>query len=472
MKKLNFWLLASLFVSSLAFTACSSGGDDGGSNPEDSGEKPAPAPAPKENNKFSIVGGDTYKLSMVNNGSGNTYFATADENNPDKVTRLNALLTASNDALIPATVMYDDNENVRSITVDDVSYVFNVNESNNIDVTMVSGENTQIFTDVAPMRTSAPQITTRADVGDAFMASMSLAINNMNVMLDVVGKVNSIVIEDPESPFNAIVVKVSAAITSVTSDMTAFVSAEVVLVNVTAEEFQTVISTLSENIPALEEIANKTVTEMETSVQEIVSTTDETATENTESGEGAIVSGTGKLKATLTWRYGADIDLHIFEPGFTGGNMSYYSADGQGHIYYAEKRNTFTDGYLDFDNTAGYYINPENQGETDYNKAAIENVYWETVLDGVYYVYLHYYASSPASWCENVTEGPCNVALFVDGVGKSKTVEMTRDYNSSMLYIGKVTFPGGVIDFTSPEPASANYMMMKFMSEASEMHKK
>lgn len=55
MKKLNFWLLASLFVGSLAFTACSSSDDDGGG---DDPNPPAPAPSADPNNmRFAALTG-------------------------------------------------------------------------------------------------------------------------------------------------------------------------------------------------------------------------------------------------------------------------------------------------------------------------------------------------------------------------------------------------------------------------------
>jgi hypothetical protein len=464
MKKLNLWLLASLFVSSLAFTACSKSDGDGPQEPE---KKEEGGGGNEANKTFSLVGGETYKVSMVNNGSGNTYFLSTDEN--DNISRMNALLNGANNTSVPATVMYGANQEVRSITVDDVSYVFNNNtETNKVDVTMINGENSQIFTGVADIsQNSDPQppvmqAKSRAAIDQAFMDKMSAAIGKMAEMLGVVAKVNEIVISETTSSFNTVVAKISGVVTSVTNDMTAYVSAEVKIENVSEEEFKSVIKNLAENRPGMSDLVDKNISQIETVVQQEVAQTDEIATENTESGEGVIVSGTGKLKATLTWRYGADIDLHVFEPGFTGGSMTYYGSEGQGHIYYAEKENTFTDGYLDYDNTAGYYINPETY-DIDYSKAAIENIYWETVNDGVYYIYLHYYASNPGDWCANVTTGPCTVSLFVDGIGKSVTVDMTDAYNSTMRYIGKVTFPGGIIDFATPEPAQAKRLMLMYM---------
>jgi cyclophilin family peptidyl-prolyl cis-trans isomerase len=458
MKWLSVFLLAAVCA---GFASCSSNDDPPTPTP------PYVIPGGDEtaNKTFSLVGGETYRVSMVNNGSGNTYFLSTDEN--DNISRLNALLNGAGGSSFPATVMFDASQIIRSITIDDVSYVFNNNtETNKVDVNLINGANSQIFTGVADIASlllpkSAPAMT-KAAIDQEFMDKMSAAIGQMASMLGVVAKVNEIVVSEPNE-FNTVVAKISGVVTSVTNDMTAYVSADVKIENVSEEEFKSVIKDLSESIPSLNILADKNISEIETAVQVEVAETDETATENTESGEGAIVSGNGKLKATLTWRYGADIDLHIFEPGFAGEDMTYYDVSGQGHIYYYAKTNTFTDGYLDYDNTVGYYINPQNPDETDPDKAAIENIYWETVNNGDYYVYLHYYAEHPNSWCDYVTTGPCTVSLFVDGVGKSTVVNMTSAYNNTMLYIGKVTFPGGIIDFAAPEPVQAKSMMMRYM---------
>lgn len=80
MRKLNFWLLASLFVSSLAFTACSSGGDDG-SGP---GPQPDPQPGPGQKTDFEspsiFIQTPTSENAFVTTEAGLTIGGTAQDN--------------------------------------------------------------------------------------------------------------------------------------------------------------------------------------------------------------------------------------------------------------------------------------------------------------------------------------------------------------------------------------------------------
>ena len=464
----NFFFVALLFAGlCVSFNSCSKD-DGGGSEQQVEQQQPQPSPDPQtpegSSDSFVMTQGSTYKLSMVNKGNGNAYFVTADDN--DQISRLNALLDNGGTESVPATVIFDDAQDVRSITFSDVSYVFNKNsETNKIDVSVVQGEVSQIFQDVMDYTPTPNEARRRRAASGSFEANMNIALNNMNVMLTAVGTVNARISESGEGVLYSAVANVTAVITSLTHDTSVLITDEVVIEEATAEQFENVIKNLSEQIPSLVELAEKTLAEMEQAVAEKVEETDETADSNTETGEGTIVSGMGKLKTTLTWRYGADIDLHIFEAGFSGSHDQ--GIQDQGHIYYSAKTNSFTDGYLDYDNTSGYYINPENYEDNDYSRAAIENVYWNEVNNGTYYVYLHYYAQHSGEWCDGVTEGPCTVSIFVDGVGKSKTVEMTRAYNSQMLYVGKVTFPDGTIDLSTPEAAKARQMADEYMAAPS-----
>ncbi len=85
MKKLNFWLLASLFVGSLAFTACSSGSDDGPGPSPQPGPTPTPAPTPVNPSDMTMaklsgfVYSGTYPLAGVKVTSG-TVSVTTNEN--------------------------------------------------------------------------------------------------------------------------------------------------------------------------------------------------------------------------------------------------------------------------------------------------------------------------------------------------------------------------------------------------------
>ena len=163
---------------------------------------------------------------------------------------------------------------------------------------------------------------------------------------------------------------------------------------------------------------------------------DSTANSNTNTGNGAIASGKGALKVTLTWFFNSDIDLHVYEPGYNS---------EKGHIYYSHKTNTFTDGFLDIDNTVGYYINPLN-GERNMSLSAVENIYWpEHPSDGTFDIYLDNYS--------HVRSGLCNLARYKDGksIYSQDVMIATTDRNR---YIVSVTMPQGEITTKTRSAAS------------------
>lgn len=83
------------------------------------------------------------------------------------------------------------------------------------------------------------------------------------------------------------------------------------------------------------------------------------------------IGGSGDLKVTLMWNFLADLDLHIVEP------------DGN-HIFYGNKRNEHSTGFLDVDNREG-------------GTGAAENVYWEHVPQGAYEIRVKYYGHAERS---------------------------------------------------------------------------
>lgn len=422
-------LLSGIFMSSCCKNHCF---DDDSSN---------------TSSKFYMTRGAAYKLTMANKKNGNMYFVTSADGTT--VTKLNAVVNSPGGTSAPATVFFDNSEEVRSITINGVTYVFSKNsQTGKVDVTVISGNTQQIFTGVmdVPTPNYAPE------TGDAFTDNLNRAMENLNSMMPAVDAVNGQLKQEGGELASA-ASGAAAFASEFASDVSDYSAGggTAAVEEISQESFQNLINELAQDNPGMSEWAGKSYEEIESTEKNSTEGADQDADKNTKDGEGAIVSGTGKLKVTLTWHYGADIDLHVFEPGFTQ-NMSYYNNEGQGHIYYHTPRNSFTDGYLDFDNTRGYFIDALNTENSDFTRAAIENVYWTTVNDGTYYVYLHYYGSNPGEWSNNVTEGPCTVGIFVNGRGYNKTVNMTSVYRERMLYIGKVTFPQGTIDFTSPEP--------------------
>lgn len=134
---------------------------------------------------------------------------------------------------------------------------------------------------------------------------------------------------------------------------------------------------------------------------------------NRDNGLGALNSGSGTLKATLTWDFYADIDLHAFEPS---GN----------HIYW-ENPTSPSGGFLDVDNREG-------------GRGAIENIYWEEPVDGAYDIYIDYYGESIANGLAQC--GICTVSIFVNGHGRTFNIMMDADDIKSVT---TVTMPNGVL---------------------------
>ncbi len=134
---------------------------------------------------------------------------------------------------------------------------------------------------------------------------------------------------------------------------------------------------------------------------------------NTELADGALNSGMGDLKATLSWNFYADIDLHAYEPGDT-------------HIYYNSKTSWITDGFLDVDNRDG-------------GSGATENIYWENPIEGTYSFYIDYYGESTYNDAEE--SGNCKVTIMYKGKGNVYNISMTPD--DEMILVATISLPEG-----------------------------
>lgn len=97
--------------------------------------------------------------------------------------------------------------------------------------------------------------------------------------------------------------------------------------------------------------------------------------------------GNGVLKVTLAWEFPGDIDLHVYEPG---GN----------HIYFANRRNNATTGWLDVDNLEG-----GRPGDP-----AVENVFWDNPPTGNYRVAVKFFSTR-----QGVGQGDVLVVIQVNG---------------------------------------------------------
>lgn len=112
-------------------------------------------------------------------------------------------------------------------------------------------------------------------------------------------------------------------------------------------------------------------------------------------GNGALMSGNGDVKFTLTWDKPSDIDLHCVD------------AEGY-HIYYANKKPLGSKGYLDFDNIPGFPTCTDP-----------ENIYFAAPApSGQYEVYLHYFS-------DHNNQGPVNYTVLVMINGEGQTYRGT-----------------------------------------------
>lgn len=111
-------------------------------------------------------------------------------------------------------------------------------------------------------------------------------------------------------------------------------------------------------------------------------------------GRAVEVGSSGSLKVTLLWDFMGDIDLHIMQP------------NGQ-EIYYSNKRDSSTGGFLDVDNLVG-------------GAGAAENIFWQTAPGGEYKVDIKYYSGGAQL-------GVCTVVVFQQNQApRVYKVEMNR----------------------------------------------
>lgn len=143
--------------------------------------------------------------------------------------------------------------------------------------------------------------------------------------------------------------------------------------------------------------------------------------DNREAGLGMLNSGIGALKATLTWNFYADVDLHAFEP------------DGD-HIYYANSNSYDSGGYLDVDNRAG-------------GNGATENIYWEEPEEGTYEFAVDYYGRSTYNGMSQ--SGVCQVNILYKGHGKTFSIPLTENDEKSVT---EITLPQGTYTRSADAP--------------------
>ena len=114
----------------------------------------------------------------------------------------------------------------------------------------------------------------------------------------------------------------------------------------------------------------------------------------------------GGLKITLLWNFMGDIDLHVKQP------------NGR-EIYYNDKRDAYTGGYLDVNNMEG-------------GNGSAENIYWKNPPKGNYMVSLVYY--QPSRSTHVVGSGDCTIVVFQQG----KSPKTYRAYMSTVKETKKI----------------------------------
>lgn len=402
--------LAAALTVALAVSSCCEGDTEITTLPQD--QPTVTTPQANVFNSTTAVP-DGYSLGIQNQTNGNTYLV-ANENgdNSGNINRIGFVLgnntgaSAGNgqegSSLSYGTAIFADSK-VRSITVNGITYTFHENENGKVDVAITSGSTTELFSDVAEAR-----LLGNSGNGSSFSERLTNAFSNINSAIDVIYAANGLV--DSSSPLYQYIQGSTQYLAYLKDDT----------------------NTLKDNSTTANLVNNPTNAPTDVNTDELGSAND-TADNNTNTGNGAIASGRGALKVTLTWFFGSDIDLHVYEPGYVG---SVGQVHNIGHLWYSDKQNSFTDGYLDIDNTRGYYINPITR-ETNMSLSAVENIYWpESPKDGRYDIYLDYFSGT--------VSGNCNVTIYLGNKSiYSEDVTMTRTDRSK--YIVSVTYPQGEI---------------------------
>lgn len=373
--------------------------------------EPEPTPTPSSGYSSTTTVPNGYNFGIVNDNNGNAYFVTdANGDRTGDVSRIGFVINdptgTGGTASSNGTAIFAG-QKVRSMTINGVTYTFHENENGKVDVAITRNNITELYTDVA----ASQLLGDGYDAGTSFSNKLAYAFSKVNSATDIISAANALV--NPNSVLYPYIQEVERYIKSIKNDTGKLGDG-------------TVTSSLTEN-------PSDTPIDTDTSGTEAA---DSTANSNTNTGNGAIASGKGALKVTLTWFFNSDIDLHVYEPGYNS---------EKGHIYYSHKTNTFTDGFLDIDNTVGYYINPLN-GERNMSLSAVENIYWpEHPSDGTFDIYLDNFS--------HVRSGLCNLAIYKDGksIYSQDVMIATTDRNR---YIVSVTMPQGEITTKTRSAAS------------------
>lgn len=390
MKK-NIRIFMSLVLVSLASLLVSSCCD---------GEGDAPVVKKMPVQRIEVPGGS---FGFTTGDNKNSYVIFTDDNTEDGALT-NIYVRPNNPNGKPGFIKIDDGK-VSSVTIGDVTYTF-VDNDGVVDVAIAAGGNTELIQEVAKSDDiwNAP---TTGSMG----VRLAGAFSTYEQMLALIKILNGQIGED--SPIYPYVHGNGAATDQRGSDSG--------------------IVTDPTNMTGVVEPGVTVVIPQNPIDKEEMDEDKKQNDEDTDSSHAALVSGSGALKVTVSWKFSADIDSYVIEPRYSGST---------GVIWYSQPHNSFCGGMLDIDNTVGYYINPQTRVSYP-NLAAVENIYYESDVEpGVYNVKLNYYGGQE--------DGPVTVVIYANGksIG-SRVIEMKRaeraiDGYRAYVSVGTVKMPEGV----------------------------
>lgn len=391
-----------------------------------------------------VVGLIDDKVIVVDPENGNTYRFDNIDGPGNNGSNLDGIIGKddANNPGSPVYVVFGDDDKVKSITTNGMTYVFRDREGK-IDVLLYCDGSSFIRQDVANVSpySSLPS--------DSRGAKLRTELHNVVYYTNVIDLFNNMIMEDSENPDG--LSKTGQIIDELRKDAT-----NMVVVGDDVDNGKVILEPgkffdeIGGNQPGGGN-SDSNFDEFWKNFDGLIGDTKDDGNDNTDKGESTLESGIGALKVTLSWFYTADIDLHAFEPV-----TEEQQAMGVGHIFYNQSRNSITDGFLDIDNTYGYYIDPVTH-ESNTSRGAIENIYWENPAEGRYDIMLDYFSG--------VETGKCDVEIFYNGKGTHFSADMTPAYNHSngMRDIAVVSIPdGNVIPANVASPARAKAIGAKW----------
>lgn len=366
-------------------------------------------------NYFIATGkAEGYDMAVANLAKKTFYFLKTSASSTTKacmnvVLPENETRAAGNQSI--ATVLVDNNFKVTSVSVDDVSLVFREDTvEKKVSVMAIHNNISRIFEKICDIQEKT--YSDSDSEAKKIIANLGCISEAVNTVLTTMTEADDI--------YEPLLAKKNHFL-QIVGDFEALTNGETAndildkVEKTTVEEFNNqIVDYANKYDDSVLEVVPSGIEDFIDDVKDDMEEQEEGAKDNDDSGRSALEVGIGALKVTLSWYFNADIDLHAYEPEYSGNTL--------GHIYYGQKRASYSDGYLDIDNTRGFYIDPVSSIH-DRSRAAIENIFWKTPHDGEYKIALDYYGGSES--------GMCKLTVFYNGKGTTYEVYMNNSYNHS-----------------------------------------